>query len=100
MTTEYGGIGVHDLVLNAHKGALRFGTIIQKRIDEQGWAQFRVTWHQDEAHENAVKWNKSLGNKKPDLIDYRTDMLQLVSTERLRNILEEHVEFVAPWRGR
>jgi len=100
MTKKNMSMGVHDLVMNSHKGALRFGTIIQKRIDEQGWAQFRIKWHQDEAHENAAEWNKSLGNKKPGLIDYRTDMLQLVSTERLRNILEEHVEFVAPWRAR
>ena len=100
MTKKNMGMGVHDLVMNSHKGALRFGTIRQKRIDEQGWAQYRIEWHQDEAHEDAVKWNQSLGSKKEELTEHRADMLKLVDIKRMRKVLEEHVELVAPWRPR
>ena len=35
--TKHGGIETGDLVMNNHKGHIRYGTIIDKRIDEEGY---------------------------------------------------------------
>ena len=85
-------MAINDLVMNTHKGALRFGTVIDKRIDETGWAQLKVEWHADEAHEKTVEWNVSMGNErsKYDLGEYRTDMLQILDVSRLERVLAGH----------
>tara|TARA_Y100000310_G_scaffold291981_1_gene320343 strand:+ start:300 stop:590 length:291 start_codon:yes stop_codon:yes gene_type:complete len=85
-------MAINDLVMNVHKGALRFGTVTSKRIDEAGWAQFEVEWHADEAHEESVEWNVSMGNKrsKYDLGEYRTDMLQILDVNRMERVLANH----------
>ena len=85
-------MAINDLVMNIHKGAVRFGTVTDKRIDEIGWPQLKVDWHADEAHEKTVEWNVSMGNKrsKCDLEEYRTDMLQILDVNRLERVLAEH----------
>jgi len=85
-------MAINDLVMNVYKGAIRFGTVTDKRIDEVGWAQLKVDWHADEAHEKTVEWNVSMGNKrsKYDLDEYRTDMLQILDVSRLERVLAEH----------
>ena len=85
-------MAINDLVMNVYKGALRFGTVTAKRIDETGWAQHKVDWHADETHEETVEWNVSMGNdrSKYDLEEYRTDMLQILDVNRLERILAEH----------
>ena len=85
-------MAINDLVMNAYKGALRFETVTDKRIDETGWAQLKVDWHADEAHEKTVEWNVSMGNdrSKYDLEEYRTDMLQILDVNRLERVLANH----------
>jgi hypothetical protein len=85
-------MAINNLVMNIHKGAIRFGTVIDKRIDEVGWAQFKVEWHADELHEKIVEWNVNMGNErsKYDLDEYRTDMLQILDVIRLERVLIEH----------
>ena len=85
-------MAINDLVMNIHKGAVRFGTVTDKRIDEIGWAQLKVDWHADEAHEKAVDWNVNLGGTRSryDLEEYRTDMLQILDVNRLERVLMEH----------
>ena len=39
---------VGDLVWNNYHGVLRFGTIKSKRIDESGWAYYKIKWYADE----------------------------------------------------
>ncbi len=85
-------MAINDLVMNIHKGAVRFGTVTDKRIDETGWAQLKVDWHADEAHEKTVEWNVSMGNDRSryELEEYRTDMLQILDVNRLERVLMDH----------
>ena len=85
-------MAINNLVMNIYKGAVRFGTVTDKRIDEIGWAQLKVEWHADEAHKKAVEWNVSMGNErsKYDLDEYRTDMLHILDVNRLEKVLIEH----------
>ena len=85
-------MAINDLVMNTHKGAVRFGTVTDKRIDETGWAQFKVDWHAYEAHEKTVEWNVSMGNDRSgyELEEYRTDMLQILDVNRLERVLMDH----------
>ena len=87
-------MAINNLVMNIYKGAVRFGTVTDKRIDEIGWAQLKVDWHADENHEKSVEWNVSLGSarSKHDLDEYRTDMLQILDPDRLERVLREHRE--------
>jgi len=90
--TKHGGIETGDLVMNNHKGHIRYGTIIDKRIDEEGWAQFAINWHADEVHEKIVKWNVDLGSDRNrfDPKEYRTDTLHAVDAKHLERVLKEH----------
>jgi len=81
---------VGDLVWNSYHGILRFGTIKTKRIDDSGWAFYKVKWHSDDVYEKAVKHREKLSNKKHRLEEYRKDQVRLATKDFLVSVIKEH----------
>ena len=91
-------MNIGDLVYNTYHGILRFGTVQSKRIDTTGWAYFKITWHDDNAYENAIAHREKLTNKKYKLEEYRADQLSLASKEYLSNVIKQHEKSNIPSR--
>jgi len=86
-------MNINDLVMNSHKGAVRYGTITRKRIDKSGWAWFIVKWHDDEDYNKVVEQNVNVcGAADSRPYEYRTDMLQTVTTKKLTKVISVHKE--------
>ena len=51
---------VGDLVWNRYHNILRFGTIRQVRIDESGWAFYKVKWHSDKIYEECDRRSRTI----------------------------------------
>lgn len=67
---------VGDQVWNAWQGLLRFGVIREKTSVADGWAYFKVDWHNDDAYEQRVGFRKQLtGRDDHGLFLYRADQL-------------------------
>ena len=90
-------MNIGDLVYNNYHGILRFGTIQQKRIDEDGWAYFKVKWHCDNTYEKSMDNREKLTGKNYRLQEYRKDQIKPISKDFLSNILQEHVRHNAPF---
>ena len=54
---------IGDLVWNSYHGIIRFGTVQEKRIDQDGWAYFKVKWHSDSVYERAMNNRQKLTGK-------------------------------------
>ncbi len=61
------------LVWNNYHGILRFGTIKTKRIDDSGWAFYKVKWHSDKIYEESMKFREKLSHKNYKLEEYRKE---------------------------
>tara|TARA_Y100001937_G_scaffold118040_1_gene171968 strand:+ start:394 stop:651 length:258 start_codon:yes stop_codon:yes gene_type:complete len=82
-------MNIGDLVWNNYHGVLRFGTIQSKRIDETGWAYYKVNWHADETYEKAMALRQRLSHKDYKLQEYRKDQITSTSKDFLSRVLEE-----------
>ncbi len=82
-------MSIGSLVYNNYHGILRFGTIQSKRIDENGWAYYKVNWHADETYEAAMDLRKRLSHKDYKLQEYRKDQITSISKDFLSKVLEE-----------
>ena len=78
------------LVWNNYHGMLRFGTIKAKRIDDSGWAFYKVKWHNDESYEESMKFREKLSRKNYKLEEYRKDQISLVKSTFLSQVVKEH----------
>ena len=87
---------IGDLVFNKYHGIIRFGTIKTKRIDENGWAYFKIVWHSDHIYEDAMTHREKLTRKKHKLQEYRADQISLASKSFLSNVLREHESALMP----
>ena len=87
---------VGDLVFNSYHNILRFGTIQRKRIDQDGWAYFKVKWHCDSAYEIAMSNREKLNGKDYRLHEYRKDQIQPVSKTVLSKVLQQHEIVASP----
>lgn len=83
-------MNIGDLVWNKYHSMLRFGTIQEKRIDENGWLYFKVNWHADEIYERSMENRKMLCNRDYTLKEYRKDQIKPISVGILSKVLEEH----------
>ena len=50
-------MNVGSLVWNVFHRILRFGTIVEREVDDRGWAHFKVDWHEDHSYESARAWD-------------------------------------------
>ena len=78
------------LVWNNYHGMLRFGTIKTKRIDDSGWAFYKVKWHNDKIYEESMKFREKLSHKNYKLEEYRKDQISLVKSTFLSQVVKEH----------
>tara|TARA_R110001599_G_C11744011_1_gene608219 strand:+ start:177 stop:482 length:306 start_codon:yes stop_codon:yes gene_type:complete len=88
-------MNIGTLVYHQHShGNLRLGTIVKKSIDQGGWAQYVVNWHDDRAHLKATDWQTKMRNDKVDRynITYRADELTPVNPEHLSRALSGYME--------
>tara|TARA_R100000388_G_C7179490_1_gene127926 strand:- start:23 stop:349 length:327 start_codon:yes stop_codon:yes gene_type:complete len=87
---------IGKLVWNNYHGILRFGTIKSKRIDQSGWAFYKVKWHDDRVYENALRHRENLTNKKHNLEEYRSDQIKMASKNNLSKVVQEHENTIRP----
>ena len=87
---------VGDLVFNSYHNILRFGTIQRKRIDQDGWAYFKVKWHCDGTYERAMSNREKLCGKDHRLYEYRKDQIKPVSKNILSKVLQQHEIVTSP----
>jgi hypothetical protein len=86
-----GTIEIGDLVWNGHGGWLRFGTVTNKRISDDGWAYYTVDWHNDERYQNAQDCYSSFNsNVQYGLTEFKTGQVWGITPERLEQILESY----------
>ena len=78
------------LVWNNYHGMLRFGTIKTKRIDDSGWAFYKVKWHNDESYEESMKFREKLSHKNYMLEEYRKDQIHLTTADFLSQVVKEY----------
>ena len=78
------------LVWNNYHGMLRFGTIKTKRIDDSGWAFYKIKWHSDKIYEESMKFREKLSRKNYKLEEYRKDQISLVKSTFLSQVVKEH----------
>ena len=82
-------MNIGDLVYNTYQSILRFGTIQSTRIDQSGWAYYKVNWHADETYEEAMNLRQKLTHKDHRLQEYRKDQIKPISKDFLSRVLEE-----------
>ena len=82
-------MNIGQLVWNNYHGVLRFGTINSKRVDETGWAFYKVNWHCDDVYERAMDLREKLTHTDHRLEEYRKDQITPVSKNFLSKILQE-----------
>ena len=82
-------MSIGQLVWNSYHGILRFGTIKSKRVDQDGWAYYKVNWHEDNTYEDAMTLRKNLCGEDHVLEEYRKDQITSISKDFLSKVLEE-----------
>lgn len=82
-------MNIGQLVWNNYHGVLRFGTIKSKRLDESGWAYYKVSWHSDDTYEKAMDLREKLTHTDHRLKEYRKDQITPISKEFLASVLKE-----------
>jgi len=82
-------MNIGQLVWNNYHGVLRFGTISSKRVDETGWAFYKVNWHCDNIYEEAMDFRKKLTHTDHRLEEYRKDQITPISKNFLSKVLQE-----------
>ena len=87
---------VGELVWNSYHGILRFGTVQSKRIDQSGWAFYKIKWHDDKIYENALRNRENLTNKKHSLEEYRADQIRIACKDNLSKVIQEHKNMTQP----
>jgi len=85
-------MNIGQLVWNNYHGVLRFGTISSKRVDETGWAFYKVNWHSDKVYEEAMDLREKLTHTNHRLEEYRKDQITLISKDFLSRVVEEHAK--------
>ena len=85
-------MNIGDLVYNTYHNVLRFGTIQSTRIDQSGWAFYKVNRHADETYEEAMDLRQKLTHKDHRLQEYRKDQITPISKSFLSKVLEEHTK--------
>ena len=82
-------MNIGQLVWNNYHGVLRFGTIKSKRIDESGWAYYKIDWHSDDVYERAMDLRERLTHTDHRMEEYRKDQVTVISKKFLENVLKE-----------
>lgn len=85
-------IEVGTFVMNNHHGLLRMGVVEDVRIDEGGWAIYRVNFLEDDIYNNNKTFHSEISGKDQFQTEHRRDQLVKVNPQWLRNVLDAHEE--------
>jgi len=86
-------MNIGSFVFNSWQGMPRFGTITDKRLDNNGWAHYVVAWHDDASHKQASEWqNKMRRTDDAEQAEYRADELSVVEPSHLDYSIVGHME--------
>jgi hypothetical protein len=85
-------MNIGDFVFNNYHEVLRFGTIIGKTVEPNGWAFFTVSWHDDDRYEHAIAYINKLRNTNEKKLRWRVDELTPVDPSRISKIVASHSE--------
>jgi hypothetical protein len=89
MSTKTLNIG--SFVMNFHHQLLRFGIITDKRVDDDGWTQFKVDFFEDNIYEANVDWsNKMRPGSDNRKYEYRADQIKPVDPVWIQNVMESY----------
>ena len=88
-------IKIGSLVWSGYSGLLRVGTVVGKRIDDNGWAYFTVNWHDDSRYEDIQNYYRSINpNRKYGLEEYKASLIHPVDSSQLIRFARLHNEFI------
>ena len=88
-------IDIDSLVWSGYSGLLRVGTVVGKRIADDGWAYFTVNWHDDSQYENVQNYYRSVNtNREYGLKEYKASQIHAVDSSQLIRFARLHNEFV------
>ena len=77
-------IDIGTLVWSGYSGLLRVGTVVSKRIAENGWAYFTIEWHDDGKYESVQNYYRSMNpNREYGLKEYKASFVHPVTPEQL-----------------
>jgi len=83
-----------DLVWNGYSGMLRVGTVVSQRLDEGGWARYKIHWHNDEKYENAQESFRSFNkNRIYGKEEFKAGQVYKVEPESLLEFVESHQNY-------
>tara|TARA_R110002020_G_scaffold109500_1_gene253374 strand:- start:822 stop:1121 length:300 start_codon:yes stop_codon:yes gene_type:complete len=85
-------MNIGSFVWNVFHSILRFGTIIDREIDENGWAHFKVEWHEDHAYDQAIAWDSQFREHAEGRL-WRADELYPVETIHLAEVIKVRDNF-------
>ncbi len=68
---------IGDIVWQDCNSNLRVGTIVDTKVDSEGWRHFKINWHQDDMYQY---WNSP--KERKDF--YRWDEVRSISFDRLQ----------------
>ena len=71
---------IGDIVWQDCNSNLRVGTIVDTKVDSEGWRHFKINWHQDDMYEY---WNSP--KERKDF--YRWDEVRSISFDRLQQLV-------------
>ena len=85
-------MNIGSFVWKPVQGILRFGTIVDKKVDWTGWAYYLIEWHNDALFERIKKEGLSRKGSAREFGDdwYRCDSVSPVDVNHLRSSIKEH----------
>jgi hypothetical protein len=88
-------INIGTLVWSGYSGLLRVGTVVSKRIAENGWAYFTIEWHDDGRYESVQNYYRSLNpNGEYGLKEYKASFVHPVTPEQLEKFASSHRDLI------
>jgi hypothetical protein len=86
-------IEVGTFVMNNHHGLLRMGVVKDMRIDESGWAMYKVDFLEDDIYVSNKTFHSELSGKNQFQTEHRRDQLVKVNPQWLQNVLDAREEY-------
>ena len=88
-------IDIGTLVWSGYSGLLRVGTVVSKRIAENGWAYFTIEWHDDGKYESVQNYYRSMNpNREYGLKEYKASFVHPVTPEQLEKFASSHRDLI------
>ena len=85
-------IEVGTFVMNNHHGLLRMGIVEDMRIDEKGWAIYKVNFLEDDIYVANKTHHSKMSGKDQFQTEHRRDQLVRVNPQWLQNVINAYEE--------